>query len=338
MSRDNGSQGFIKKGNGAESCMGSDLNIVCLGGGTGLPNLLRGLKPYSNYITAIVTMADDGGSSGVIRSELKMPPPGDIRNCLLALAYTEPLMERLFQYRFSSGTLKGHSFGNLFIAAMTEMLGNFELAIKESSKILAVKGTVLPSTLEDVVLEAVYEDGDVVRGQSFITHSQKRISQVMLRPADAKPLDEALEAIEKADLIVLGPGSLYTSLIPNLLVKDITEAIVRSKAKKVYVVNVMTQPGETPDYKASDHVKAVIKHSHPNVMEYVIINTGEIPEEVLARYKAEGSTYVECDKEVIEAMGYKVVTESVVNTANVAHHHPEKLSQAIMKLVYENSN
>lgn len=209
--------------------------IVCLGGGTGLPNLLRGLKFYTDSLTAIVTVADDGGSSGRLRDELKIPPPGDIRNCLLALAYTEPLMEQLFQYRFSSGTLKGHSFGNLFLAAMTEMLGDFELAIKESSKVLAVKGTVLPSTLDDVILEAVYEDGDKASGESQIPNSRKRIKQILLKPSDAKPLDEALDAIQAADAIILGPGSLYTSLIPNLLVKDITLAISKSKAKKKFM-------------------------------------------------------------------------------------------------------
>lgn len=308
-------------------------NIVCLGGGTGLPNLLRGLKSYSDRITAIVTVADDGGSSGVIRNELKIPPPGDIKNCILALAYTEPLMEELFQYRFSSGSLKGHSFGNLFLAAMTEMLGNFELAIKESSKILAVKGTVLPSTLEDVTLEAIYEDGEKASGESCIPNSRKRISKVMLKPSDAKPLDDALEAVEKADLVILGPGSLYTSLIPNLLVKDLAEAISKSKAKKIYIVNVMTQPGETDGYTASDHVKAVIEHSNPNVMEYVIINTGQIPDHLLSRYLSEGSTYVECDKDVIEEMGYTVVADSIVNPTDVAHHSPVKLAETIMKLI-----
>jgi len=307
--------------------------IVCLGGGTGLPNLLRGLKPYTDSLTAIVTVADDGGSSGRLRDELKIPPPGDIRNCLLALAYTEPLMEQLFQYRFSSGTLKGHSFGNLFLAAMTEMLGNFELAIKESSKVLAVKGRVLPSTLDDVVLEAVYEDGETASGESHIPNSGKRISKVMMRPANAKPLDEAIEAIQEADAIILGPGSLYTSLIPNLLVKDITLAISESKAKKIYVVNVMTQPGETEGYTASDHVRAVIRHSSPDVMDYVIINSGKIPDHLVSRYLLDGATPVECDREVIESMGYKTVTAPVINPTDVVRHSPELLAKVIMELI-----
>lgn len=307
--------------------------IVCLGGGTGLPNLLRGLKLYTDSLTAIVTVADDGGSSGILRDELKIPPPGDIRNCLLALASTEPLMEKLFQYRFNSGTFKGHSFGNLFLAAMTEMLGNFELAIKESSKVLAVKGTVLPSTLDNVVLEAMYEDGEKACGESHIPNSRKRIKQVVLKPSDAKPLDEALEAIQTADAIILGPGSLYTSLIPNLLVKDITLAISKAKAKKIYVVNVMTQPGETDGYSASDHVRAVIDHSSPDVMDFVIINSGEIPDYLLSRYLSDGSTPVKCDREVIEAMGYKVVAASVINPTDVVRHSPELLAKVIMDLI-----
>ena len=308
-------------------------NIVCLGGGTGLPNLLRGLKLHSDSLTAIVTVADDGGSSGILRNELKIPPPGDIRNCLLALAYTEPFMEKLFQYRFNSGSFKGHSFGNLFLAAMTEMLGNFELAIKESSKVLAVRGTVLPSTLEDVTLEAIYEDGEKACGESHIPNSRKRISRVMLKPSDAKPLGDALEAIEKADAIILGPGSLYTSLIPNLLVKDLTCAISKSKAKKIYVVNVMTQPGETEGYSASDHVKAVINHSSRDVMDYVIINSGQIPDYLLSRYLSDGSTPVECDSEIVEKMGYTVVTGSVINPTDVVRHSPEMLAKIIMALI-----
>jgi uncharacterized cofD-like protein len=307
--------------------------IVCLGGGTGLPNLLRGLKLYSDNITAIVTVADDGGSSGVIRNELKIPPPGDIRNCLLALANTEPFMEKLFQYRFTNGSLKGHSFGNLFIAAMTEMFGNFELAIKESSKVLAVRGTVLPSTLEDVILEATYEDGEKAYGESHIPICGKRISRVTIKPSNAKPLRESLEAIEKADAIILGPGSLYTSLIPNLLVKDLTEAVCKSNARKIYVTNVMTQPGETDGYTASDHVKAVIKHSSHDVIEYVVVNTEQIPEDLRIRYLSDGSTPVECDTQVIKQMGYKVIAKPVINPTDVVRHSSEKLAETIMSLI-----
>jgi len=307
--------------------------VVCLGGGTGLPNLLRGLKLYTDNLTAIVTVADDGGSSGILRDELHIPAPGDIRNCLCALACTEPLMEELFQYRFSCGSLKGHSFGNLLLAAMTEILGNFELAIKESSKVLAVKGRVLPSTSENVVLEAVYDDGEIACGESHIPNSRKRISRVMLKPSDAKPSEEAIEAIKQADAIILSPGSLYTSLIPNLLVKDISSAISESKARKIYVVNVMTQPGETDGYKASDHVRAVIKHSCSAVMDYVIINSGQIPDYLLSRYLQDGSKPVECDSEVIEAMGYKTVTAPVINPTDVVRHSPELLAEVVMKII-----
>lgn len=307
--------------------------IVCIGGGTGLPNLLRGLKYYTDQITAIVTVADDGGSSGIIRGEMKMPPPGDIRNCLLALADTEPLMENLFQHRFNSGTFKGHSFGNLFIAAMTEMLGDFELAIKESSKVLAVSGRVLPSTLEDVVLEAEFENGNKISGESRIPKEQSRIKKVKLNPSNAKPIQEAIDAIKEADAITLGPGSLYTSVIPNLLVKDITEAIVKTKAKKIYISNIMTQPGETTDYTASEHVKAIVEHSKDKVVEYVVVNTGVIPEYLLSRYHADGSTPVYCDRKAIQEMGYNAITGNVINSTDFVRHSPKKLAKIIMDII-----
>ncbi len=312
-----------------------NLNIVCLGGGTGLPNLLRGLKFHCDKLTAIVTMADDGGSSGVLRNELQIPPPGDIRNCLLALAYTEPLMEKLFLHRFGSGLLKGHSFGNLFIAAMTEILDSFELAIKESSKVLAVRGTVLPSTLENVTLGAVFEDGKKVFGESNISSSMKKISRILLKPPNAKPLDEALKAIQKADVIILGPGSLYTSIIPNILIEDLAYAISKSEAKKIYIVNVMTQPGETENYTASDHVKAIIEHSSKDVVDYVIINSGEVPQPLLSRYLSDGAAPVECDSEEIEKLGFAVVTGDIINPTNVAHHSPDLLAKTIMALIQQ---
>lgn len=309
--------------------------IVCIGGGTGLPNLLRGLKQYTCDITAIVTVADDGGSSGVIRGEMKIPPPGDIRNCLLALADTETLMQQLFQYRFNTGCFKGHSFGNLFIAAMTEMLGDFELAIKESSKVLAVRGRVLPSTLSDVYLVAEYEDGRKVLGESKIPNEHKEIAKVSLYPEDSKPLQEALDSIDEADAIILGPGSLYTSIIPNLLLKDITEAICRSKAKKIYIVNVMTQPGETTGYTASKHVDAIIKHAGSKVIDYVVSNTQNIPEILLSRYHKDGATPVICDKEKIEEMGYKVITGDIINPTDYIRHSPEKLAKILIKIIVE---
>lgn len=307
--------------------------IVCIGGGTGLPNLLRGLKQYTCDITAIVTVADDGGSSGVIRGEMKIPPPGDIKNCLLALADTETLMQDLFQYRFNTGCFKGHSFGNLFIAAMTEMLGDFELAIKESSKVLAVRGRVLPSTLSDVSLIAEYEDGKKVLGESKIPNKDKEIVKVSLYPEDSKPLQESLDAIAEADAIILGPGSLYTSIIPNLLVKDITKAICKSKAKKIYIVNIMTQPGETTGYAASKHVNAIAKHAGYDVIDYVVLNTENIPEILLSRYNKDGATPVICDSEKIEDMGYTVVTGNIVNSNDYIRHSPKKLAKMVIEII-----
>ncbi|MFO7152424.1 MAG: YvcK family protein [Bacillota bacterium] len=307
--------------------------IVAIGGGTGLPNLLRGLKRYTHDITAIVTVADDGGSSGILRDELKILPPGDIRNCLLALANTEPLMERLFQYRFSAGSLKGHSFGNLFLAAMTEILGDFELAIKESSKVLAVNGQVLPSTLTDLVLAAEFEDGTVVEGESRIPKMGRRIKKIKIVPEDAKPLPEALEAIERADAIIIGPGSLYTSILPNLLIKDLAEAIRNSKAKKIFVVNVMTQPGETDGYTAFDHVKAIMDHAGENLIEYVLINTEKIPEHLLSKYLADGACPVRCDEGNIKRLGCRVVYGELLGFADVVRHDPIKLAKAIMDII-----
>ncbi|MGI6485140.1 MAG: gluconeogenesis factor YvcK family protein [Tepidanaerobacteraceae bacterium] len=309
--------------------------IVCIGGGTGLPNLLRGLKEYTNEITAIVTVADDGGSSGRLRDEMKILPPGDIRNCLLALADTEPLMEMLFQYRFNSGSLKGHSFGNLFLAAMTEMLGDFELAIKESSKVLAVRGRVLPSTLEDVKLEAEYDDGTVICGESRIPQQSQKISRVRLVPSNAKPLNEAVVAVKEADAVVLGPGSLYTSIIPNLLVKDLTEAILESDAKKIYVVNIMTQPGETTGYSASDHVKSIVEHSDDRIIEHVVVNVENIPSKLLLRYHEEGSICVSCDENAIRKMGYRVVTAELINPSDYVRHSPKKLADTVINILNE---
>ncbi|MGB9813684.1 MAG: gluconeogenesis factor YvcK family protein [Thermovenabulum sp.] len=308
------------------------LKVVAIGGGTGLPALLRGLKYYTKDITAIVTVADDGGSSGRLRDELKMPPPGDIRNCLLALANTEPLMEKLFQYRFDTGFLKGHSFGNLFLAALTEVLGDFELAIKESSKVLAVSGQVIPSTLDDVTLMAEYEDGSVAIGESLIPRINRKIKRVKLIPEDARPLTEAIEAIKKADAIIIGPGSLYTSIIPNLLIKEIKEAIENSGAKKIFVVNIMTQPGETDNYTAYDHIKAIIDHAGEKVIEYVLVNVEKIPEKLLKKYKDEGSIPVLVDEEKIISVGYKIIKSEVLSFNEVIRHDSEKLAREIMNL------
>lgn len=307
--------------------------IVAIGGGTGLPNLLRGLKRYTKNITAIVTVADDGGSSGILRDELKILPPGDIRNCLLALANTEPLMEKLFQYRFNAGSLKGHSFGNLFLAAMTEILGDFELAIKESSKVLAVSGQVLPSTLSDVILAAEFEDGTVIKGESQIPRMGRKIKRIRIVPEDAKPLPEALEAIERADAVILGPGSLYTSILTNLLIKDLDDAVRNSRAKKIFVVNVMTQPGETDGYTAFDHVKTIMEHAGGNLIEYVIVNAEKIPDHLLLKYLADGAYPVACDEENIKKLGCKVIYGELLGFADVVRHDPIKLAKVIMDII-----
>lgn len=309
--------------------------IVVLGGGTGLSTMLRVLKKYPTRLTAIVTVADDGGSSGRIREELGILPPGDIRNTLAALADTEPLMEQLFQYRFHWGQgLEGHSFGNLFIAAMTDITGDFELAIKESSRVLAVRGQVLPSTLQEVRLQAVYSDGTTVTGESLIPQAGKKIEQVEILPKDCTPVPEAVQAIQNADLIILGPGSLYTSVLPNLLVSEITEAIKNSKAPKVYVCNVMTQPGETDGYSAADHVQAIVDHVGKEVIDYVIVNSAAVPQPLQEKYAAEGAYPVEADTERIKQMGFKPVARPLISLTDLVRHDPDDLAKCILDIVW----
>lgn len=283
--------------------------VVVIGGGTGLSILLRGLKKFTSNITAIVTVADDGGGSGVLREDLGMLPPGDIRSCLLALANTEPTMEKLLQYRFTDGMLTGQNFGNLFIAAMSSIYGSFEEAIRETSNVLAVTGKVLPMTLEDVTLCAVLENGVTINGESRIPidaiKNGSRIDYMYMDPKISNPLDESVEAIIDADIIVLGPGSLYTSVIPNLLVNHITDTIFYSKAKKIYIANVMTQPGETDRYSLIDHVDAILKHSKEGFLDYVIGNTEEIPLETLNKYIKDGSKPVLIEREHLELLKKK---------------------------------
>ncbi|PRX28642.1 putative cofD-like protein [Orenia metallireducens] len=310
--------------------------IVVVGGGTGLSTMLRGIKKFTNNITAIVTVADDGGSSGVLRDELGILPPGDIRNCLVALADTEPLMERLFQYRFSEGKdLKGHSFGNIFIATLAEILGNFEEAVKESSKILAIKGRVLPSTLEDVRLSARLESGELIKGESQIPKIKGKIDKVFIDPEDSKPLPEALEAIKEADAIILGPGSLYTSVLPNLLVKDLTEEIKKSDALKLYICNVMTQAGETDDYNASDHLQALYDHVGSEIVDYILVNNERISADLIEKYGKEGSRPVEVDLAKLKKQNIEVVQESVISQSNVVRHDPEKLARVLIDLIFQ---
>jgi len=308
--------------------------IVVIGGGTGLSTLLQGLKEYTSNITAIVTVADDGGSSGKLRQELDVLPPGDIRNCLVALADAEPLMRKLFQFRFGEGTgLSGHSFGNLFITAMTKVAGDFDAAIKESSRVLAIRGRVVPSTLDKITLVADNADGSQTFGESQIPFSSSPIKRIHLRPVNCKPTEEAIDAIRKADAIVLGPGSLFTSIMPNLLVGGMYKEIISSKAIKIYVCNVMTQKGETEDYKASDHMKVMVEHTAPGIAEYCIVNTSGIPPEMLEKYKTQGSHPVVPDTENLRKMKCKVVKAHIVSTKDYVRHDPTKLAKIIIDLV-----
>lgn len=311
--------------------------IVVIGGGTGLSTMLRGLKEYSSNLTAVVTVADDGGGSGVLRQDLGMLPPGDIRNCILALADTEPVMEKLLQYRFTEGMLKGQSFGNLFLAAMDGISGGFEEAVKKMSDVLAVTGRVLPVTLQDVKLCARLEDDFIVEGESKIgdhnSFHQGKIKNVYLEPASVKPLNEAIDAILAADLIVLGPGSLYTSVIPNLLVPGIVDAIKKSSALKTYVCNVMTQPCETEEYSVGDHIEAIEKHSYKGIVEYCIVNSADIPEAFKMKYRADGSAAVKIDDIVLENAGIKVLRDELVCIKNnYVRHDTKKLSKIIIGL------
>lgn len=308
--------------------------IAVVGGGTGLATLLHGLKAHTSNITAIVTVADDGGSSGRLRKDQNVLPPGDIRNCLVALAEAEPLMGRLFQFRFDEDSeLKGHNFGNLFITAMTKVMGDFDAAVKESSKVLAIRGRVLPSTLDKVTLVAEHEDGSQTAGESHIPEAGSPIKRIFLRPVNCKPTEEVIEAIRKADAIVLGPGSLFTSIMPNLLVSKIYQEIAQSKAVKIYVCNVMTQKGETDFYKASDHLKAIIEHTVPGIIDYCIVNTAKIPADMLKKYEAEGSYPVVPDSENIKKLKCKVVEAHIVDTKDYVRHNPDKLAKLIVDLV-----
>ncbi len=309
-------------------------NVVVIGGGHGLSVLLRGIKSATSNVSAVVTVADDGGSSGRLREELGIIPPGDLRNCIVALADTEPLMEKLFQYRFKGDSeLGGHSFGNLFIAAMAGVTGDIEMALRESSKVLAVKGQVLPASKEHVRLDAIMEDGTIVEGESHIPEVHKRIERVKLFPEHVQPVEAALEALENADAIVLGPGSLYTSIMPNLLVDGVAEVLRRSRAVKIYICNVMTQPGETDGYTASMHAKAILDHGGRGIIDYMIVNSTPITDEMRDYYAAKGQTPVVIDPEAIHALGIGFLKADIINQADVIRHDPDKLCRAVMKMV-----
>src|SRR5712692_8740644 len=309
-------------------------HIAVVGGGTGLSTLLRGLKSHTNNLTAIVTVFDDGGSSGRLRRELGILPPGDIRDCLVALAESEPLMTRLFEYRFQGGALDGHAFGNLFIASLTGVTGDLESAIKETSKVLNIRGRVLPSAVEDVVLWAEFTDGTTVEGESQITRAHNRIRRVGLKPADVAPLPEVLQTLSDAELIVLGPGSLYTSVIPSLLVRGVADAIRASRALRVYVCNVMTQPGETDGFSASDHVRVLHDLIGPGVVTHVLVNV-QPPRNraLLARYEAESAEPVTPDLEAIAQLGVVPVGEALIREEHLVRHDPHRLAHALLRVV-----
>lgn len=308
--------------------------VVVIGGGTGLSVMLRGLKEQLLDITAIVTVADDGGSSGILRSELQIPPPGDIRNVLIALADVEPLLSQMLQYRFQNGAgLAGHSLGNLILAAMKDIAGDFVAGIRELSRVLAVRGRVLPATEQAIHLHAEMEDGTWVRGESNIPKAGRRIKRVMLDPSDVAPLSEAVAAIQEADAIIAGPGSLYTSIMPNLLVPGLRDAIFSSDALKIFICNVMTQPGETDGYKVSDHLQAVEAHMGRRVFDYVIVNTGGIEPGILEKYAEKGAEAVELDLEEVQGRGYRVIADELVLFRTYLRHDEQKLSRHIYELV-----
>ena len=306
--------------------------VVIIGGGTGLPVLLRGLKHYPVDITAIVTVADDGGSSGRLRDELNIPPPGDVRNVLAALSEVEPLIEEMFQHRFkSSNELSGHSLGNLILAAMTSITGDFMYAIQEMSKVLNVHGNVLPAANQSVVLHAELEDGTIISGESKIPFSGKRIKKVFLTPDTIKPLPETIQAIRNADLIIIGPGSLYTSILPNLLVPQIGQEVCEAKAKKVYICNIMTQAGETHDFTASDHVNAIYNHMGKPFMNTILVNREEIPDDIQARYIKEEAKPVHFDVNSLYELGLDVIFGEIVSLDEGVIRHD---TQEVAKILY----
>ncbi len=314
--------------------------IVVIGGGTGMPVLLRGLKQYPVDITAIVTVADDGGSSGRLREDLHIPPPGDIRNVLAALSDVEPLVEEMFQHRFTnSNELSGHSLGNLILAAMTSITGNFVHAIQEMSKFLNVHGKVLPAANQNVVLHAKMEDGTTVSGESKIPYSGKKIKQVYLTPRNIYPLPETIQAIRQADLIIIGPGSLYTSILPNLLVPKLGDEVCHARAKKVYICNLMTQAGETLGYTASDHVKAIYDHMNCEFINTILVNNEEIPKDVKLRYNEELAEPVYYDLPDLYDLGLEVVHADIANLANGAlRHDPKKVAKILYDMLINETN
>ena len=317
--------------------MRTKIKVVTIGGGTGLSVLLRGLKKYPLEITAVVTVADDGGSSGKIRSDMNIPSPGDIRNVIAALSDVEPYLEKMFQYRFDSGEVKGHPVGNLMIAAMTDIHGDFSTAVKVMSRILNVRGTVLPTTNDIATLNAVLSDGEIIRGESSITKAGGVIDHVYITPSRVKPNEDVLKAIEEADYIIMGPGSLYTSIIPNLVISKVSEKIRESNAKKIYVCNVMTQHGETDSYTVSDHIVAINKHVEENIFDLVIANSREFDDSILSKYHKEKQEPVKIDQETIKELGIKLIKNNDVGIVdnNTIRHNADKVSELIYDYIID---
>ena len=306
--------------------------IVAIGGGTGLSMLLGGIKNITNNITAIVSVGDDGGSSGRLREELDILPPGDIRHCMTALADDENLVNDLFKYRFSNGEgLEGHSFGNLFLTAMCAITGDMASAVKASANVLSIRGRVLPATLDDMKLAAEMEDGRIIHGESNIPEARGKIIRLFSEPADCKALPEVIEAIKDAELIVLGPGSLYTSVIPNLLIKEISEEISKSDAKKIYVCNIMTQPGETDGYSVCDHINALIKHANVNNLLDAVLVNDNLPTESFAKYEEQGQYPVNLDIDKIKELGIDIYAKNLIepNKEGLIRHSSNKVARAI---------
>ncbi|MGA8010981.1 MAG: gluconeogenesis factor YvcK family protein [Candidatus Acidiferrales bacterium] len=319
------------------------VRVVALGGGTGLSAVLRGLKehiaergkrrpkqPISD-LTAVVTVTDDGGSSGRLRREYRILPPGDIRNCMVALSRDELLLGDLFQYRFPAGRgLAGHSFGNLFLTALTNVTGDFPRAVQVSAQVLAIRGRIFPSTAQNVTLEAVLENGKVVAGETNISRSRRRIARLRLVPRRVRPLPEVLAAIREADLILVGPGSLYTSILPNLLVEEVAEVIANSPATRVYIANIMTQPGETQRYSVADHVRAIYAHTRPGLFDFVVINRTPVSPRLLRRYAKQGAEQVDPSLGELEGMGLKYITGDIVQQEGVVRHDQLRLTRLLL--------
>jgi uncharacterized cofD-like protein len=323
------------------------MQVVAIGGGTGLSTILRGLKPYLpgyspssrsqariSRLTAVVTVTDEGGSSGRLRRDFRILPPGDIRNCMVALAEDEKLLTQLFKYRFSTGHgLRGHSFGNLFLVALTHLTRDFAKAVRLSGEVLAIRGEIFPSTLSDVRLKAEQVNGNVISGESSIHKTRTPIKRLHIVPSRCRPLPETLDALEQADLITVGPGSLYTSLIPNLLVRGIPEQIARSRALKVYMCNLMTQPGESRGYSAADHVRALHEHANRKLFDVVILNSRTVSAALRRRYAAEGAAPVVNDLAEVRALGVVPVLADVLLEDRVARHDSPRLAKLLLKLV-----